>query len=102
VINLHLGQPLSEIPFRLKEGFSVSRWIISEQTGILDEVILPDMTDADVRFVEILKKSGDSVGYPYQNADRIGYVMTYGNTQALAEELAEDYISKVSVKLAGQ
>jgi hypothetical protein len=45
-----------------------------------------------------MKKSG-GVGYPYQNADRIGYVMTLGKTRQQAEQLANAFISAVIVKV---
>ncbi|MGZ4995362.1 MAG: ATP-grasp domain-containing protein, partial [Methylobacter sp.] len=41
VIDLHLGKPLSEQSFRAGYGFAVSRWIITDVTGVLEEVVVP-------------------------------------------------------------
>jgi predicted ATP-grasp superfamily ATP-dependent carboligase len=100
VIDLHLGKPLPELACLMECGFAVSRWIISDVTGILEEVILPAIADQGIRHIEILKKSGDSVSYPYQNADRIGYIMTLGETREQAERIADDYIAQVRVKVS--
>jgi len=99
VIDLHLGKPLSELSYRSGYGFAVSRWIITEVSGNLAEVIIPPTTNPGIRHVEVLKKQGDAVSYPYQNSDRIGYVMTLGDTREQAERLADEYISQVRVKI---
>jgi len=75
----------------------VSRWIITDVTGVLEEVIVPPLSSPGIRHVEILKKPGDRVSYPYQNSDRIGYVMTLADTRERAERLAEDFIGQVQV-----
>jgi biotin carboxylase len=100
VIDLHLGKPLPELPYQTECGFAVSRWIITDVTGILEEVILPSIADPGIRHVEILKKPGNSVSYPYQNADRIGYIMTLGETREQAERLADNYIAQVQVRVS--
>jgi biotin carboxylase len=100
VIDLHLGKPLSELPYQAPCGFAVSRWIVTEAAGTLEEVIIPPTSDPGIRHVEILKRPGDPVSYPYQNGDRIGYVMTLGNTREQAEQLADDYVSQVQVKVS--
>jgi len=97
VIDLHLGKPLSEQSFRAGYGFAVSRWIITDVTGVLEEVVVPPLSSPCIRHVEILKKPGDRVSYPYQNSDRIGYVMTLADTRERAERLAEDFIGQVQV-----
>jgi len=102
VIDLHLGKPLSERSYQSGYGFAVSRWIIADVTGSLEDVIIPPISSPSIRHVEILKKPGDSVSYPYQNSDRIGYVMTLGDTREQAERLADDYVSQVRVKVSPQ
>ena len=100
LIDLHLGLPLLEVFNPLQGGYAVSRWIISEQSGRLEAVVMPPVTDRNIRYIEIFKKPGDLVSYPYQNADRIGYIMTFGTTREQAEKLAEDFIAQVQVRLA--
>jgi biotin carboxylase len=100
VIDLHLGKPLSERSYRSEYGFAVSRWITTEVTGSLEDVIIPPIPNPGIRHVEILKKPGDSVSYPYQNNDRIGYIMTLGDTREQAERLADDFIAQVRVKVS--
>ena len=52
-----------------------------------------------VKQVEVNKNPGDQVDYPYQNSDRIAYVMTLGKTRQHAEQLADAFVSEVIVKL---
>lgn len=99
LIDLHLGKALIAENYHTDTGYAVSRWIISQTTGRLAEIVLPDINNPDIRYLEIFKKPGDYVCYPYQNADRIGYIMTYGKTRQQAEQLADDFISGVQVKL---
>ncbi|WP_333872973.1 ATP-grasp domain-containing protein [Methylobacter sp.] len=100
VIDLHLGKPLSKLAYRAGYGYAVSRWIITDITGSLEEVIIPPISSPGIRHIEVLKKPGDPVSYPYQNSDRIGYVMTLGDTREQAERLADDYIAQVQVKVS--
>ena len=99
LIDLHLGKSLPELGCASKVGFAVSRWITTHSNGYLESVILPAVMADGVKHVEIIKKPGDQVGYPYQNADRIGYVMTLGKTRQHAEKLADTFISAVIVTL---
>ncbi len=99
LINLHLGKPLPELLGISPVGFAVSRWMTTESSGQLDAVILPVVTEDGIKQMELMKKPGDRVGYPYQNADRIGYVMTLAKTRQQAEQLANTFISEVIVKV---
>ena len=99
VIDLHLGEPLPDLLDSSEIGFAVSRWITTDSNGQLEKVILPASIDDGIKHVEVIKKPGDQVGYPYQNADRIGYVMTLGKTRKHAEQLADSFISAVIVKV---
>ncbi len=97
LIDLHLRKTLTPL-FSVTNRFAVSRWIVSYVPGILKSITLPDM-NPNIAYVEILKKEGDFVSYPYQNADRIGYVMTFGDSQRQAEEFADLYISQVKLNV---
>jgi hypothetical protein len=99
LIELHLGKPLADLSESAEAGFAVSRWITTDASGRLDEVILPSIADPAIKYIEILKKPGDMVSFPYQNADRIGYVMSLSQTREAAEQVAEAFISKVIVKV---
>jgi len=88
--------------FRSEMNPAVTRWFISEKQGILDEIQLPAWTATGVKCVEILIKKGDSVGYPFENAQRLGYVMTCCSTRDEAEKLAEQYISDAVVSLKAE
>ena len=99
LIDLHLGKPWSKLTCSSEIGFAVSRWVTTSSSGHLEVVLLPELIDEGVKQVEVFKKPGDQVGYPYQNADRIACVMTLGKTRQHAEQLADDFISAVVVKL---
>lgn len=46
----------------------------------------------------MFKRAGDRVRRPLENVDRIGYVMTAGNSSVQAERMAEDWISECAIK----
>lgn len=103
LINLHLGKPLSFANINTQaHRFAVSRWITTQIDGTLTELTLPPRNDANIHHVEVLKKIGDSVSYPYQNADRIGYIMTVGNTRESAEQLADNFIAQVKITVSNE
>jgi biotin carboxylase len=103
LINMHLGKPLSLANTKPQSHrFAVSRWITTQVDGTLTELILPPIDDANIHHVEVLKKIGDQVSYPYQNADRIGYIMTVGNTREAAEQLADNFIAQVKITVSNE
>ena len=92
LIELHLGRAHFLQPGQAGQ-VAVSRWVVSDRLGVLDQVILPDASDPRIRTVDILKKKGDAVRPPFENADRIGYVMTCAASQQEAEDIAKDFIA---------
>jgi biotin carboxylase len=91
LIELHLGLANFLQP-ELSGQVAVSRWVVSDRKGVLEQVILPAVDDPRIRTVDILKKQGDHVRPPFENADRIGYVMTCAASQQEAEVVAENFI----------
>jgi biotin carboxylase len=98
LINLHLYGCLPDVGAP-PQGVAVSRWVVSYQSGRLQHLRLPQTVDTVVQCTEMLKKTGDSVAYPYQNADRIGYVLTLAATREQAEQAAEQYVAAVEIGL---
>jgi biotin carboxylase len=97
LIAVHLGQ---EPPAAVAQDNAVGaiRWVVAAQRGVLNAVHLPDWTDPRIRCVDILKQSGDGVGPPFENADRIGCVMACAPSAAEAESLAERYVAGCRVE----
>ena len=110
LIDLHLGQamrplvhPMTERDTRVHAQFishptpqfSVSRWITADEksVGLLNRVIQPKLPIPGVKSVEILKKRGDWIRPPMENADRIGFIMTSAADKLEAEQSAEQYLS---------
>ena len=94
LVSLHLG----EDAFLTQDHdtlFAVSRWITADRAGHLRGAILPDWTDPGVRSFEILKSEGAYVRPPFENVDRIGYVMTAAATRREAEALADRWVADV-------
>ena len=79
--------------------FAVTRWIVAEHAGVLEQVCLPIVSDPRIRCVEMMKQAGDAVRPPIENADRIGYVMVCANSRAAAEALAEQFVAQAVVML---
>jgi biotin carboxylase len=99
LITVHLGQQPSFSTVSASSLVAVTRWIVAEQAGVLEHIELPAWRDDRIRCVEVLKRPGDAVRAPFENADRIGYVMVCGSTRAQAEELAEHFVAQTRVVL---
>ena len=99
LVSLHLG----ESAFLTQDHaglFAVSRWITADRAGRLTRVILPEWNDPGVCSFEILKREGAPVRPPFENVDRVGYVMTAGVNRSEAEALAERWIGDVQLVIA--
>lgn len=99
LIALHLGQADFLEPAQSGQ-VAVSRWLVADHEGILDHIVLPDVDDPRIRTVDMLKHKGDAVRPPFENADRIGYVMTCAASQQEAEALAENFVTHCQCVLA--
>jgi biotin carboxylase len=93
LIALHAGEPAPPAP-PAPVGVAVTRWIVASQAGTLAGVDLPPQDDTRIRRVELLKRAGDAVGPPFDNADRIGYVMVCAALRDEAERLADDFVAR--------
>jgi biotin carboxylase len=110
LIDLHLGRPLRALVHPLSERdtrvhapflahpspqFSVSRWISADDksVGLLNRVIQPKLPIPGVKSVEIMKKRGDWIRPPMENADRIGLIVASAADKLEAEQSAEQYLS---------
>lgn len=98
LIAAHLGQS-PERPAAPPGRVGVIRWIVATRRGVLKKVRLPDWFDECIRCVEVLKLPGDDVGPPFENADRIGYVMVCGPDRREAEQLADRFVADTLVVL---
>jgi biotin carboxylase len=98
LIAAHLGQGLC-VPDAPPDSVGVIRWIVAPRRGVLEQVRVPPWRDERIRCVEILKRPGDEVMPPFENADRIGYVMVCGRDRRDAEELADRYVAEAMVVL---
>ncbi len=97
VIGLHLDGALPESgtpPY-----VAVSRWITSMHNGILDAIVTPDADAPGIAALHLFKKPGDPVRPPFDNADRLGYVMAVGKNQTEAERIAEKFVADTRVVL---
>ena len=99
LIDLHLGiwsidqlEPSAMQP-------SVTRWVISQEMGTLKSIQLPSWEDEGIKCVEMLSRAGDRVSFPFENSQRLGYVMTSCNSRQDAEALAERFVSDTKIVL---
>jgi len=99
LIDLHLGVwSIGQLqPDAMKP--SVTRWVISQEMGILDQIELPTWKDEGLKCIEMIIQTGDNVSFPFENSQRLGYVMTCCATREEAELLAERFINKTKVNL---
>ena len=96
LIAAHLGEPLVA-PTSPRHGVGVIRWIVASERGVLEEVRLPAWRDERIHSVEILRQPGDAVVPPFENADRLGYVMVCGSDRRAAEQLADRFVGESRV-----
>ena len=97
LIDVHLGHAPSGATQMAPTCVAVTRWVTAPSAGILDHLVLPDWSDPGIRCVEVFAKAGDHIHPPFENADRMAYVMTTGATQGEAEALAERFVADTRV-----
>lgn len=96
LVDLHLGV-LNFDQLKSADLFAVSRWIIAENEGILDDVHTPVSSNDAIRVSEILKRKGDNIRPPFENSDRIGYVMTSHKDREAAEKIADQWVHETKI-----
>lgn len=99
LIHLHLGHALTAIRPPTSRHVAVTRWITAEAAGTLTELTLPTLQDPRIRRVQMFKSLGNLVRPPFNNGDRIGYIMTVGHTQNEAEQVAEGFLQGVRIRV---
>ena len=100
LIALHTGeQPTHPGRALSVPQVGVTRWLAADHLGVLDRVDLPLWDDPRVRCVDILKHPGDLVGPPFDNADRLGYLVTCAPTALEAESIADRFVADSRVHL---
>ena len=97
LIDLHINKQV-KFPQNVC-GVASSHWLTSDCSGTLAAVNLPERIPAEIRCVEILKKIGEPVRPPFENADRIGYVMACGNDYDLSERIAREFVESTNVNV---
>ena len=97
LIDLHLGHSVSTLDELY--GVATSRWLTASRTGQLQSIRLPAQPATAVFHVEMLKQAGDEVRPPFENADRVGYVMTCARTRDEAEITAKQFIDNTELVL---
>ena len=99
LIDIHLGQWPKDLEGNSKHQVAVSRWYTSPVSGIIESITAPQWSDSNVKCVEMLKKVGDPVMPAFENAARLGYVMTCGSDESEAEELARRFIEDTDISI---
>ncbi len=100
LIALHAGERVIAGAVPAPGQVAVLRWIVADRPGVLQAIDLPPQADPRIRCVEVLKNAGDRVRPPFENADRLGYVMACGPERSGLEKLAEDFVSGARVRVA--
>ena len=75
---------------------AVTRWLAAPAAGTLREVRLPASRPGVVD-LHMLARAGDAVTPPYDNADRLGCIVTRGPSRAQAECYAEEFIAATGI-----
>jgi biotin carboxylase len=99
LIHLHLGEKFLEDVLSSEMQFAVTRWFVSSEAGRLKQIELPEWSNKAISCVELLAKPGEQVSFPFENANRLGYVMTLGAQRVDAENLANRFIDESKIFL---
>jgi biotin carboxylase len=100
LIELHLGtRSVASFQGRAQRVAAL-RWVVADGEGTLISLTLPAEMAALIESAEMLKAPGEPVTPPYQNADRLGYVVSTGKTREQAEAIAEEFVARVRVEVA--
>jgi biotin carboxylase len=79
---------------------AVTRWVVANEPGILAEIRLPHVASPGFVQATMLARPGQAITPPFDNADRLGFVMTRHTNRATAEALAEQIVAQTQVVLA--
>jgi biotin carboxylase len=96
LIALHLGVAPAHERFPTQGAGSI-RWVVADRRGTLQAVRLPGASGDHIRCAEMLKQPGDAVCPPFENADRLGYVMACAADRATAEAEADAFVAQTAV-----
>ena len=96
LIALHLS---GRLPRPAALNHAVTRWLTAPTQGILTQITLPNSRDPGGAEVMLLARVGDRVQPPFDNADRLGYVMTCGRDRSAIEALADRTIEEAHVRV---
>ena len=99
LIDIHLGQWPKDLDTPRPYQVAVSRWFTSAVSGVINAITEPTWRDPNVKCVEIFKQAGDRVIPAFENAARLGYVMTCGSDEAQAEQLAMRFIEDTDISI---
>jgi biotin carboxylase len=99
LIAIHTGQYRAPVEAATRAVYAVTRWLVSDESGFLDGVVLAKRNDPRIRCAEVMKRAGDYVRPPLENADRIAYVMVCADSREAAESLADSYIASCKITL---
>ena len=102
LIAIHAGQYVAPPKIASEPVFAVTRWLVADRPGVLESIELGDSSDPRIRCTEVMKRPGDSLRPPLENADRIAYVMVCALTRREAQDVAERYISSCRIHMRSQ
>jgi biotin carboxylase len=78
---------------------AVTRWLAAPCAGVLREIGLPEITAPGFVGATLMARPGDAVTPPYDNADRLGCVITCDTNRPAAEALAEEIVGGAHVRM---
>ncbi len=95
LIDLHLGRPIDLPP--APHNFAATQWVNAAHSGVFSGLREPAFLPAEIRCFETVKATGDTIGPPMDNADRIAYVMACAPSPEQAQKAALDYVQACEV-----
>ncbi|MGN6421812.1 MAG: ATP-grasp domain-containing protein [Asticcacaulis sp.] len=99
LIDLHLRGDLSKRPVCAAQAFATTRWITASRNGVLERIGMPRSTPEHIMRIVMFKSSGDEVRTPFDNADRLGYVIATGSSEDEADRRAQAFVDAIDVEV---
>jgi len=100
LIDLHLDRRI-DLP-SAPHNFAATQWVSAAHFGVFAGLREPAVLPSEIRCFETVKATGDTIGPPMDNADRIAYVMACAPSPEQAQKAALDYVQACEVIYQGQ
>ena len=99
IIQTALGEKIETISSEAVKVPNACRLVMAEKTGTITRIQMPDVSDPHLKDISLDYKTGDQVRKFHIGPDRIGQVITSGDTLEHAVELLDNVCGKIEIDI---